>query len=97
MHLALELGAQQITLVGLVVSAIAGCGYAWIQKRKGERYARVAKALGASIRTAAADVASHKPTIDAIVDGAYAFAAELNVAEQHVDEHLGELASKDST
>jgi hypothetical protein len=75
-------------LVGLSITTVFGFGYAFLAAKKGTRNAKILEAFGVGLKKAAQDKALHTPTIDAIVDGIYAAAADLNVSEAHVDDHV---------
>ncbi len=83
-------------LIGLSISTIFGFGYAFLAARKGTRNAKVVEAFGVGLRAIAKDKAAHVPTVDAIVDGIYAAAADLNVPEEHIDAHLAALTQPEA-
>lgn len=99
MILALELSPQNLTLVGLALSTAGAFAYGFVQKRRGARAAKVARAIAGGVKRGLDQHfgKDHEDVFDSILDATYEFARELDVPEDHVDEHLlaGDLTKKD--
>jgi hypothetical protein len=89
-----DLTPQNLLLLGLAISTGASFLYAFIAKKKGNRMANIALALGGGLKKAVAEAADKKAiNADVIVDAVYEFAAELNVSDAHIEQHLPPGAS----
>jgi hypothetical protein len=85
---------QNLLLLGLAISTGASFLYAFIAKKKGNRMANIALAIGGGLKKAVAEAADKKAiNADVIVDAVYEFAAELNVSDAHIEQHLPPGAS----
>lgn len=84
------LSGAQWALISLGIATAASFAYGYVQKKKGDRSARLVRAAFAGIRKGVQDHAEHKDVFTTIEDAIYAAAEDLNVAEQHVDAHVGD-------
>lgn len=82
--------ASQWGLIMLGISTVGGFVYGYVQKKRGNREAALAKAAFAGLKKAAVDYAEHKDLWTCVEDGIYEAAADLGVSEKHVDGHVGD-------
>ena len=92
--LTLDLAPQNLALALLAISTVGAFAYGYLQKRGRTREAALAKAAFVGVKTAFSDLVGKPITLPGVVaateDAIYAAAADLNVPEAHVDQHVGE-------